>query len=229
MGLPMRMRPSDPRLILLVTALALPSGPLHAQGAPGAHAAQGGQDVTELPALGGAARADLKRLLAEATSAGLPVHQLQSKIREGVARGVPAERIVAVVRANVTALHESRQAIGAASTADEIEAGAAALRAGVPRDALVRVRQHRPRGDVTTTLAVWTDLVTRGVPSHVVSGAIDRILPLGPGDETLLALREAVAAGSAANDPRRAQDLMSRFVDGLDKRPPAPSPTRRSP
>ncbi len=169
------------------------------------------------------ARVELQRLIDEARAAGLPTQQLHSKVREGVARGVPDGRIVAVVRAGVQALTDARVVLGAKSSAEELEAGAAALRAGVPRDALARVREHRAAGTATTSIAVWTDLVARGVPVPVIDGAMTRVLPLGVDDGTLLAMREAVASGARPLDPDAAKRALSRFVDRLPSAPPAPS------
>lgn len=123
-----------------------------------------------LPA--GAAR-DLERTLAAARADGLPTGPLVDKALEGTAKGVPAERILAVVRQLAKDLERARELIGRSANVApaDVAAVADALRRGVPGEAVRSLRGGAGRGE-SIALAVHTlaDLLERGVP---VDNALD--------------------------------------------------------
>lgn len=125
-----------------------------------------------------------------ARAVGLPTEPLVQRALEGAAKGAAGPRIVAAVRRLATDLGAARDALGARSTAPELEAGAAALRAGAAPDVLGRLREAR-RPPLTMALAVLADLVTSGVP---VDSASAVVLALAPNtrDADLIEFRRAV-------------------------------------
>lgn len=171
--------------------------------------------------------AELRRLLADSRSAGLPDAPLLNRIRQGVARHVSGERVVALVRAHADSMRAARDALGARASADELDAGASALHAGASRAALRRLRAARPEGTATTAIIVLTDLLWRGVSS---SDAADAIAELAgrSGDKALLALQGAVAREGAPASPQRLQSLVRRFASPTtDQSSTAPRPMQR--
>lgn len=78
----------------------------------------------------------LEELVSEAEGAGYPATALRLKAREGLAKGVPVERVEAVLRDMLEGYDRARALLPDA-TPDEVEAAAAALRAGASREAVV--------------------------------------------------------------------------------------------
>lgn len=77
----------------------------------------------------------LEALVVEAQDAGLPAEAMRLKAREGLAKGVPVDRVEAVLRDMADQYLRARQLLPDAS-AGELDAVAAALRAGASREAV---------------------------------------------------------------------------------------------
>lgn len=142
--------------------------------------------------------AGVQQLVDDALSRHLPTEPLISKALEGAAKGAPAERILAAVRAQATGLGEARAALGDSSSEPEIVAGAGALLAGVPRDSLIRLRATRAGRPLLVPLVVLADLVTRKVPTGAAASAILTASRSGARDADLLRMRERVERDIAA-------------------------------
>src|SRR5687767_746055 len=85
-----------------------------------------------LPAqLSASTRATLERIIDSARVAGLPLDPLYSKVREGVFRSADEDRVIAAVQRLGHDLGNARAALGDSVGAQEIVAGANALRAGI--------------------------------------------------------------------------------------------------
>ena len=166
------------RLAPLVAALAI----------AGSAAAQQPTDP-RLERLDAAARAAVVALVDSARAAGLPPEPLIQRALEGTTKGAPADRVIAAVRRLAVDLSSARAALGPSSMALEVEAGAAALRAGASPAVLDRLRRarHQP---LMVPLAVLADLVASGVP---VDSATAAVLALaGTADADLVEFRRAV-------------------------------------
>jgi hypothetical protein len=125
-----------------------------------------------------------------ASAVGLPSEPLIQRALEGATKGAPGPRIVTAVRRLAADLGTARTALSTRATTPELEAGAAALRAGAGPDVLTRLRDAR-RPPLTMALAVLADLVTSGVP---VDSASSVVLALAPNarDADLVEFRRAV-------------------------------------
>src|SRR5437588_808014 len=102
----------------------------------------------------------------------LPTEPLVDKALEGAKKGADGARIITAVRGLFSELRTARLALGTGATTDEINAGANALHAGLPKRSLAQLRgaaQHAGRTRVTLPLTVATDLVARDVPVAVAS------------------------------------------------------------
>lgn len=99
----------------------------------------------------------------------LPIASLESKVLEGVAKGVSADRIGVAVSALAGELRTARAALRAAlpdaALADgEVASTALAVRHGVPADRLVTLWEHRgERGSLEIPFAVTGELTRRGI------------------------------------------------------------------
>ncbi|MEP7382280.1 MAG: hypothetical protein ABI910_11370 [Gemmatimonadota bacterium] len=164
--------------------------------------------------------AELRRLLADSRNAGLPDAPLLNRIRQGAARHVSGDRMLALVRAHADSMRAARVALGARASADELDAGASALHAGATRADLHRLRSARPAGTATTAIIVLTDLLWRGVPSADAADAIAELAGRST-DKALLALQGAVAREGAPASAQRLQSLVELFAAPSGDQPPA--------
>ena len=125
-----------------------------------------------------------------AQRAGLPVEPLVQRALEGVAKGAPGTRVAAAVRRLAQDLGSARMALGESASAPELEAGAAALRAGATTDVLRHLHGVR-RPPLTMALAVMADLITGGVPADSAATAVLALAPTAR-DADLIEFRRAV-------------------------------------
>lgn len=158
-----------PRLAVLTIGLGI-AGPVAAQ------------DPQFLSRLDAETAAVVAPILEAASRDSLPVEALESKALEGVAKGVPPERIGQVVAELAMELRDARSGLrvrlpSTTLTGGEVVAAARAVRQGVPVEALDDLWSARPDDrplDVPVT--VLSELVRRGIPvadatdlmSHVV-------------------------------------------------------------
>ncbi|MBV9775221.1 MAG: hypothetical protein JO040_14805 [Gemmatimonadetes bacterium] len=101
----------------------------------------------------------------QASGAGVPVALLDSKVAEGEAKGVPADRIAAAVEARLALLIRARGAMAGAGrtvSAADLSVGADALAAGVSGEALASLTQAAPADRRAVAIAVLTQLVQQG-------------------------------------------------------------------
>lgn len=116
----------------------------------------------------------------------LPVRALESKVLEGVAKGVDGARIRGVVAELAQELRRARAGLRASLPATalsdaEVVATATAARHGVGPDVVAALWEARPgRGSVEVPVTVLGELVRRGVPvddavplmAHVVRSSV---------------------------------------------------------
>jgi hypothetical protein len=143
-----------------------------------------------LERLDSAARAPVAALLDSARAAGLPPEPLIQRALEGTTKGAPPDRVVAAVRRLATDLGRARDALGQSADPLELDAGAAALRAGASPAALAQLRRarHQP---LMVPLAVLADLVASGVPPDSAAAAV-LVLAGSARDADLVEFRRAV-------------------------------------
>jgi hypothetical protein len=135
-------------------------------------------------------------IIDSAKAAGLPSASLVDKALEGSAKHADPDRIVSAVRGLATALGAAREALGPASTADELTAGAGAIRAGVPETTVARARTGRGGQPVTIPLAVMSELVARGLTPDSAAALVLMRTTRGTDDATLVSLAHETATGA---------------------------------
>ncbi|HEX5438399.1 MAG TPA: hypothetical protein VFW98_14690 [Gemmatimonadaceae bacterium] len=139
-----------------------------------------------------ATRATLAPVLDSARATGLPTEPLVEKALEGASKRAPGARIVAAVRALRGDLETARAALGTGSSAQEIVAGAGALRAGVDASHLQQLRADRPGRSLAIPLTVLGELIARGVPVDTAATVIASLERDGAADEDFVALRQSM-------------------------------------
>ncbi len=165
-------------------------------------------------------RASVLALVDSARSAGLPVEPLVQRSLEGVMKGAEGARIVIAVRRLAGDLQSARGALGVAASPPELEAGAAALRAGAPPSVLARLRVAR-RPPLTMALAVLADLVASGVPVDRAAAAVLTLAPTAR-DADLLEFRRAVERDIALGTPPAAATAVRLDASARAARPGRP-------
>ena len=167
-----------------------------------------------------------------ARSAGLPAEPLIQRALEGATKGAPGTRIVAAIRRLATDLGVARTALGSRSTSRELEAAAAALRAGATPQLLTQLRDAR-RPPLTMALSVLADLVASGVPADSASAVVLALAP-NARDADLVEFRRAVERDISLGAPPggaaavRALNTGIRDVTaaGTGSQPPSRPPSR---
>ena len=172
-----------------------------------------------------ATRATLERYIDSARVAGLPIDPLYSKVRDGVFRAADEARVIAAVQRLGRDLGEARTALGDSAAAEEIAAGANALRAGVRTADLSRLRESRGRKadrPLTVALVVLADLATRGVPAALAAASVNELVARNVSDGSLLSFRQSVERDLVGGrSPASALDARTRaMIDDVERRKP---------
>lgn len=165
--------------------------------------------------------------LDSARAAGLPTGPLEEKVLEGVTKQADAAHIAGAVRRLANELAAARVALGERATVRELVAGAGALRAGLTRGDLIRVRTARPGQGPAVALEVASDLITRGVPPDTAARVVLSVLGAGASDAELEQLRLAVERDVAGGMPAAvAASVRARVLGGSSgtPNPITPSP-----
>jgi hypothetical protein len=188
----------------------------------------GAQEATDrtLPAqLSAPTRAALERIIDSARVAGLPVDPLYSKVREGVFRSADEARVIAAVQRLSRDLGDAHAALGDSAGAEEIVAGANALRAGIKPAELSRLRDARGRTErhpLTVALVVLADLATRGVPPAMAAASVNELVARSVSDGSLLSFRQGVERDLVGGrSPASALDARTKsMIDEVERRRP---------
>ncbi len=156
----------------------------------------------------------------QAEERGIPAWLLESKLAEGQAKGVPADRLAQAVEHRLEGLTRAAQALeGVGSEVDGVQlgVGADALGAGVREAVLTEIGGAAPTEHRAVAIAALTHLVESGV------------VP----DEALLRVHEALARGPSAlaELPGAAAPPVGTVVpgrggppSGVEPGPPSPVP-----
>ncbi len=137
-------------------------------------------------------RAAVVEVVEGARRDGLPTEPLIDKALEGASKQAPGGRILAVVRALAGDLKRAREALGPASSHKDVEAGAAALRAGIPVSELERLKAAKTTLHVAGALDVMTILTNDGVPPDSIAPRVVNLVLAGATGEQLAGMREEI-------------------------------------
>ena len=146
--------------------------------------------------------ADVQRTLARARQADIPVELLESKIAEGLAKGVPMDRIAAALQNRLEILERVRQNIDPQRqfTSEELNVSADALAAGVEESALRTISGNAPRERRSAAIAALSQLVRLGHPSADALRRVTDALNRGP--QALMNLSGQAASARRGPPPR---------------------------
>jgi len=151
-----------------------------------------GRAADPLGRLDPSTRYAVEMLMDSARMVGLPYGPLESKALEGIAKRASSRDILVAVRRVFRSLRDARTALGPSASADELAAGAGALRVGVVGSELSHLAATRNGNRLTVPLVVLADLVTRGVPRDTASLTIFQLWLHGAADDDFLGLWRSV-------------------------------------
>ena len=161
----------------------------------------------------------IQTMAQEALRMGIPEGPLYSKALEGVAKGVPVDRILPAVTQYANRLREARGAFGPEVAEPMVVAGADALQRGVDAGALQRLGQQGQGGPglrlSPMAVLVLADLVEAGVPAERALGVVHEALQQRAREQEMLGLtgqvrrlmRQGQSPQEAAEQVRRALQL----------------------
>jgi len=185
------------------------------------------RDLDPLSRLDPTTRYYVEVVLDSARLAGLPTRPIESKALEGASKRAPGRIIVMRVREVFRSLRQARTALGSVASADELAAGAGALRAGVPVAELAQLVRTRHEKPLTVPLIVLSDLITRGVPRDTATSTISQLWQRGAADDDFLGLWRGVERDIVSGtDPGAALLNRAREIPARAPQAPAPVGTR---
>jgi hypothetical protein len=161
-----------------------------------------------------------------AAARGLPTEPLVQKAIEGGAKGIPAARVIAAVRALAARLDEAAGALRAGGLGtpepDAVEGGAYALNAGLSAQQVSDLaRVSRPPYDPALSLRVAATLSALGVPPKQTLALIEGMIAAGRPSTDLLDLPSEVQAGVAQGaTPAQAANGLAKGVAQAPGRAP---------
>ena len=135
---------------------------------------------------------ELSRELAEE---GIPPQLIRRKALEGVAKGVPPDRIVTAVEAYSGRLLEAKGLLGPNQNGASLSAAAEAVRRGVPPEAirgLARQGAGRRQGGLAVPLLVLGDLTEAGVPTDQALAVVEEAMRRGSPEQGMMNFSAAV-------------------------------------
>ena len=193
---------------------------------------------------------EIEALAAEAGRQGIPEEALYNKALEGIAKRVPADRLVPAVGTYAVRLREAQGAFGALANPPLIVAGADAIQRGVEAETLRRLGEERREGQpagqpeeagpTPVAVLVLADLVEAGVPADRALDVLHEAMRMRTREQQMLGIsgqvrrlmRQGQSPQDAAEQVRRA---LMRGRGGGGVGPPIPpgsepsTPGRRGP
>ena len=167
------------------------------------------------------ARPLVAAVIDSARALGLPTEALVQRALEGATKRAPGALIVVAVRSLAADLSRARDPLGLGSSPAELEAGAAALRAGAGPALLGELRRARGGRSLAVPLAVLTDLVASGVPADSAGAAV-LALASRSRDADLVEFRRAVERDIALGAPPAAAASVRLNAAAREARPGRP-------
>lgn len=190
--------------------------------APGASGQEGRDPLMRLER---SVRYSVEVLIDSARLMGLPTQPIESKALEGLAKNKPGRMILSAARNVFRSLRDARAVLGPKATTDELTAAASALNVGITQAELGQLARSRQEKQLTVSLVVLVDLISRGVPRDTASHTIFQLWQRGAADDDFLGLWRGVERDIVSGaDPGAA--LLNRAREIPSRGSPPVSPPR---
>jgi hypothetical protein len=181
----------------------------------------------------GRTKDSVNAIVESARRAGLPTEPLVQRALEGVQKNISGEVVLQSVGRLSQLLQQAKSALGPASSREDVEAGAQALKNGVDVKKLERLGTMRVGQRVATAINVVNFIKIKGVQVDTAADVIGNLVAMSASDEQLLALQDeitrAIAGGTPAASATLAlgqglQTAMAAQANGGAPGSPLPSP-----
>lgn len=209
--------------VCVLCAFLLPLSALRAQQTPTSNAPSAAlvsATIAQLPDVD--AQQAVRTAIDDAQARGLPATPLITKVREGLAKGAPPQRIGAATIALGKRLASASAALAPTQSVEELVAGADVLQVGIAAATLRDMRLLWPAKALTVPLGVLAELVASGVPASNATVRVRELLSRGATTTQLAALSNTIRADVAAGlAPDAALELRSKGVLSMLSAPAA--------
>ena len=166
----------------------------------------------------------IDQAMARAKDAGIPIELLESKVAEGRAKGIAADRIATAVENRLHGLEQAKLIMTRGANdvdAAQLSVGADAISAGVGETVLEKIAASTGRDRRTVAVAALTQLVLHGMTPEAAFLRVKEALARGP--QALANL--AAQPGAAAEHKETVRGAIpSTADDNRAARSPTPSP-----
>jgi hypothetical protein len=163
--------------------------------------------------LAGRTKDSVNAIVESARRAGLPTEPLIQKALEGVQKNATADAVLQSLGRMSHLLQQAKSALGPASSREDVEAGAEALRNGVDVKKLERLGTMRSGQRVATAINVVNYIVAKGVQKDTAADVIGSLVAAAATDDQLLALQDDITRAIAGGMP--AASAMLALGEGL--------------
>ena len=187
----------------------------------------------------GAARVELQGLVDQAAKSGLPGDILIDKVREGLAKGVPATRILAAVRELSRSLDEAQRLVitRRAAAPDRWTSSPALLRAiaeartgGASADHIAAVLAAASDGERgISAVTALSDLIARSFPPAAAASAVVEVITRAPATIDQLGQKALERREEGASPETALRDVARTLADGGASRGERSEGVRRDP
>lgn len=142
-------------------------------------------------------RVAVEEIISAARQDGLPTEPLVDKALEGATKRASGTVIISAVRRWAGDLKRARQALGPSSSERDIQAAAAAMRAGISVKDIERLAQSRQGVRLASSYETMGSLVLGGVPADTAASVVVALAQVAASDEQLAALQRDIEADVA--------------------------------
>jgi hypothetical protein len=132
---------------------------------------------------------------------GLSPEPLVDYALEGMQKRANPQLILTGVRKWARDLRRARQLLGPNAKADEVEAGANAIRAGVDERHLTRIRESRKEQRFATALNTTAYIITRGVPADTAATVLINVALASASDADIKTLQDEIERDISGGTP----------------------------
>ena len=140
----------------------------------------------------GRTKDSVNAIVESARRAGLPTEPLVQRALEGVQKNNSGEVVLRSVARLSQLLQQAKSALGPASSREDVEAGAEALKNGVDVKKLERLGTMRAGQRVATAINIVNYIKIKGVQVDTAADVIGNLVAVSASDEQLLALQDEI-------------------------------------
>lgn len=146
-------------------------------------------------------RASVASIVDSLQREGVSPEPLVDYALEGTQKGGNPQVILTGVRKWARDLRRARQLLGPNANADEVSAGAQAIRAGVDERHLTRIRESRKEQRFASALSTMAYIISRGVPADTAANVLINVALASASDAEIKTLQDEIERDISGGTP----------------------------